>query len=99
MITFLTGILILILGYLFYSKYIDNLLNPDDRQTPAHASSDGVDYIPLSKTRNCLIQLLNIAGLGPIIGALQGVLFGPVAFILIPAGCIFMSIRLWRGKP
>ena len=91
MITFITGILILILGYFFYAKYIDNLFEPDDRQTPSHVSSDSVDYVPLSKRRNCLIQLLNIAGLGPIIGALQGILFGPVAFLLIPAGAVFMG--------
>lgn len=91
MITFCTGILILILGYLFYSKYIDKLFGPDDRPTPADSLNDGVDFIKLNKKRNCLIQLLNIAGLGPIIGAIQGVLFGPVAFILIPAGCILMG--------
>lgn len=91
MITFCTGILILILGYLFYSKYIEKLFGPDDRPTPANSLTDGVDFIHLSRKRNCLIQLLNIAGLGPIIGALQGILFGPVAFLLIPAGCIFMG--------
>lgn len=89
MITFLFGILILILGYIFYSKYVENLLSPDDRKTPANALSDGVDYIPMSKNRNSLIHLLNIAGMGPIIGAIQGILFGPIAFILIPLGCIF----------
>lgn len=89
MITFLFGILILIWGYIFYSKYVENLLSPDDRKTPANALSDGVDYIPMSKNRNSLIHLLNIAGMGPIIGAIQGILFGPIAFILIPLGCIF----------
>lgn len=88
MITFLFGILILILGYIFYSKYVEKLLSPDDRITPANALSDGVDYIPMSKNRNSLIHLLNIAGMGPIIGAIQGILFGPIAFILIPLGCI-----------
>ena len=91
MITFLAGITILILGYLFYSKYIEKLFQPDDRQTPAHVINDGVDYVPLSERRNYLIQLLNIAGLGPIIGALQGILFGPVAFLLIPAGAVLMG--------
>lgn len=88
MITFLFGILILVLGYIFYSKYVEKLVSPDDRITPAHALSDGVDYIPMSKNRNSLIHLLNIAGMGPIIGAIQGILFGPIAFILIPLGCI-----------
>lgn len=91
MITFCTGILILILGYLFYSKYIEKLFEPDERKTPAHILEDGVDYIPMAKKRNALIQLLNIAGLGPIIGALQGILFGPVAFLLIPLGAVFMG--------
>ena len=59
-----------------------------DEETPAVRINDGVDYIPMSKGRNALIHLLNIAGMGPIIGAIQGILFGPVAFILIPLGCI-----------
>ena len=50
---------------------------------------DGIDYVPMSKNRNSLIHLLNIAGMGPIIGAVQGILFGPIAFFLIPLGCIF----------
>lgn len=88
MITFLIGITILFLGYIFYSRYIDKIFKPDDRLTPAHKNKDNVDFIPMSKSRNALIHLLNIAGMGPIIGAIQGILFGPIAFILIPAGCI-----------
>ena len=88
MITFLIGFLILIFGYIFYSKYVENLVSPDDRKTPANEFNDGVDFIPMSKNRNSLIHLLNIAGMGPIIGAIQGILFGPIAFILIPIGCI-----------
>ena len=89
MITFLIGILILFLGYIFYSGYIDKIFEPDERLTPAHKNNDNVDFIPMSKSRNALIHLLNIAGMGPIIGAIQGILFGPIAFILIPVGCIF----------
>lgn len=88
MITFTIGILILTLGYVFYSKYIEKLFNPDSRQTPAITMNDGVDFIPMKKNRNALIHLLNIAGMGPIIGAIQGILFGPIAFILIPIGCV-----------
>ena len=88
MITFICGLLILLIGYLFYSKYIDRLFNPDETETPANKLKDGVDFIPMSKNRNSLIHLLNIAGMGPIIGAIQGILFGPIAFILIPLGCI-----------
>ena len=88
MITFLFGILILVVGYIFYSKYVESLISPDNRKTPANELNDGVDFIPMSKSRNSLIHLLNIAGMGPIIGAIQGILFGPIAFILIPLGCI-----------
>ena len=89
MITFVVGILILIFGYIFYSRFVEKTFSPDDRKTPANTHNDGVDYIPMSKNRNALIHLLNIAGMGPIIGAVQGILFGPIAFLLIPLGCIF----------
>ncbi len=88
MITFILGIIILFLGYVFYSRYVDRIFAPDDRPTPAHKNKDNVDFIPLSKNKNALIHLLNIAGMGPIIGAIQGILFGPIAFILIPLGCV-----------
>ena len=89
MAAFLFGIIILIFGYIFYSKYIEKLIEPGSQPVPAHELRDGVDYVPMSKNRNALIHLLNIAGMGPIIGAIQGILFGPIAFILIPLGCIF----------
>lgn len=88
MVTFIFGILILFLGYIFYSRKIEKLFAPDDRETPAVKLNDSVDFIPMSKNRNALIHLLNIAGMGPIIGAIQGILFGPIAFIIIPLGCI-----------
>ncbi len=91
MITFVIGLLILAFGYIFYSKYVEKNFAPDDRKTPAIALNDGVDFVPLSQNKNMLIHLLNIAGLGPILGAIQGILFGPFAFILIPFGCIFMG--------
>ena len=89
MLTFIIGIMILGLGYIFYSNFISKIFAPSDNPTPANTMQDGVDYVPISKGRNTLIHLLNIAGMGPIIGAIQGILFGPVAFILIPLGCIF----------
>lgn len=89
MITFIIGILILLAGYVFYSGYVEKLISPNDTETPAQKMQDGVDYIPISKGRNMLIHLLNIAGMGPIIGAVQGILFGPIAFLLIPLGCVF----------
>ena len=91
MITFIIGLFILLVGYIFYSKYVEKQLSPDERKTPAVANYDGVDFLPLSVNKNMLIQLLNIAGLGPILGVLQGILFGPIAFILIPLGCVFMG--------
>ena len=91
MITFIIGILILVFGYIFYSKYVEHVFKVENTPTPAYSKQDGVDFVPLGKNKNCLIHLLNIAGMGPIIGAVQGILFGPVAFILIPLGCIFMG--------
>ena len=88
MVTFILGLLILVSGYVFYSRYVDRAFTPDERKTPASELNDGVDYVPMSKNRDALIHLLNIAGMGPIIGAIQGILFGPVAFILIPLGCV-----------
>lgn len=89
MITFIFGIIILLLGYIFYSRYVEKIFGIEDKPTPANKCQDGIDFVPMSKNRNSLIHLLNIAGMGPIIGAIQGILFGPIAFILIPLGCIF----------
>ncbi|MBR6098443.1 carbon starvation protein A [bacterium] len=91
MITFLIGLLILFIGYIFYSRYTESQFGITDNETPAKLINDGVDFVPLSEKKNMLIHLLNIAGLGPILGAIQGILFGPVAFILIPLGCVFMG--------
>ncbi len=91
MITFIAGIIILTVGYIVYSRYTESLAGVTQELTPAIKMRDDVDYLPLSKNRNMLIHLLNIAGLGPILGAIQGILFGPVAFILIPLGCVLMG--------
>ncbi|GIM27409.1 carbon starvation protein CstA [Clostridium polyendosporum] len=89
MYTFLGGLLILISGYLFYSKYIEKQFGSEaDKTTPAYAMQDGVDYIPMATWKVYLIQFLNIAGLGPIFGAIQGALFGPIAFVWVIFGCI-----------
>jgi carbon starvation protein CstA len=90
MITFFISILALILGYLFYSKIIERIagMNPD-KPTPAFQLNDGVDYIPMPWWRVFLIQFLNIAGLGPIFGAVAGAMWGPVAFLWIVLGSIF----------
>lgn len=90
MISFFSGIIVLLLGYFVYSKYMEKLFGVDElRLTPALAHADGVDFIPLPTWKVFLIQLLNIAGLGPIFGAIQGALFGPIAFVWIALGSVF----------
>ena len=88
MTTFIIGLIILIVGGYFYGKYCEKVFGPDDRTTPAIEKADGIDYVGMSKWKNGLIELLNIAGTGPILGPIQGVLFGPIAFITIPIGCV-----------
>ena len=87
---FIIGIIVLIVGYLVYGKIVDKTFGADDSlETPATRLEDGVDFVPMSWPKIFLIQFLNIAGLGPIFGAVQGALFGPVAFIWIALGSIF----------
>ena len=80
--------LLLAVGYVFYGKLVERVFCPDDRPTPAVDHPDGVDYIPMKNWRVFLIQLLNIAGTGPIFGALLGAVFGPVVFLWIVFGSI-----------
>jgi len=90
MITFLISVVALVLGYLFYGKLVEKCFAPDsDKQTPALSNNDGIDYIPMPTWKVFLIQLLNIAGTGPIFGAIAGAMFGPSAFLWIVFGCIF----------
>jgi len=90
MITFLISIALLVLGYIFYSKVAERIFGADEkRETPAMTMKDGVDYMPMPKWRTFLIQFLNIAGLGPIFGAVAGAMWGPVAFLWIVFGSIF----------
>ena len=87
---FIIGIIILVLGYIIYGKIVDKHFGINDElETPATRLKDGIDFMPMSWPRIFLIQLLNIAGLGPIFGAIQGALFGPAAFVWIAFGCIF----------
>lgn len=90
MITFLVCLSILIIGYFTYGTYVSKTVGYDDSiQTPAIRLEDGVDYMPMPWYKVFLIQFLNIAGTGPIFGAISGALFGPVAFLWITFGCIF----------
>ena len=88
MITFLCALALLIGGYFLYGRLTERVFRPDDRPTPAVAHPDGVDYVPMKTWRVFLIQLLNIAGTGPIFGALMGAVFGPVVFLWIVFGSI-----------
>lgn len=90
MYTFLFGVVLLIVGYFTYGKFVEKIFGvKEERATPAYTSGDGVDYLPMSTPKNSLIQLLNIAGVGPIFGPIMGALYGPVAFIWIVVGAIF----------
>lgn len=86
--TFVIGLAVLLLGGYFYGKFCERVFHPDRRTTPAYAMADGVNYVPMKKWKNALIELLNIAGTGPVLGPIQGILFGPIAFVLIPVGCV-----------
>ena len=90
MITFVFSIVLLILGYVIYGKVVARIFGEDrNRVTPAIANPDGVDYVAIPWWKIFLIQFLNIAGLGPIFGAIMGVMFGPSAFLWIVFGSIF----------
>lgn len=89
MISFILCLAILIAGYFFYGKLVDSTFGPDDRETPAVAINDGVDYVVMPQWKLFLVQLLNIAGLGPIFGALTGAEWGPIVFLWITFGTIF----------
>lgn len=88
MITFIVALVLLIVGFFTYSKVIEKVFHIDDRKTPAVVHPDGVDYMPMKTWRIFLIQLLNIAGLGPIFGALAGAQWGPVVYLWIVFGTI-----------
>lgn len=91
MIALLGGILLLFIGYLTYGRFVERIVGPTDAPTPAVTMPDGVDYVPLPKWKNMMIQLLNIAGTGPVIGVVLGIKFGKVALFIIPVGCILMG--------
>ncbi|MCZ4693956.1 carbon starvation protein A [Ancylomarina euxinus] len=92
MITFLVAILTLVLGYFIYGKFIERFFGADDSiETPAIRLKDDVDFIVMPTWKMFTIQFLNIAGLGPIFGAILGAMYGPIAYIWIVFGCIFMG--------
>ena len=89
MISFFVCLAILIAGYFIYGGFVSKTFGPDDRETPAVTMEDGVDYVVMPSWRIFLIQLLNIAGLGPIWGAVGGAMWGPSVFLWITFGTIF----------
>ena len=89
MITFVISLVALIVGYMIYGRIVERVFAPDDRETPAVAKADGVDFIVLPSWKIFMIQFLNIAGTGPIFGAIMGAKFGPAAYLWIVLGCIF----------
>ena len=90
MITFIIALLLLVFGYLLYGRLIEKMVEVDpNRPTPAITMADGVDYVPMKPWRIFLIQFLNIAGVGPIVGAIMGAQFGTASFLWIVFGCIF----------
>ena len=92
MITFLVSVLLLIAAYFVYGKIVERFLGADPaRKTPAYEMADGVDYQPMPTWKVFVIQFLNIAGLGPIFGAVTGAAYGPAAYLWIVVGCIFMG--------
>lgn len=88
MISLCLSFAVLLVGYFTYGKLVDRVFGPDDRVTPANRLTDGVDYVPMKTWRVWLVQLLNIAGTGPIFGPLMGACFGPVVFLWIIFGSV-----------
>lgn len=92
MITFIASVTALILGYIFYGKFVERFFGASQEiKTPVQTHSDGVDFKEIKPWRAFIIQFLNIAGLGPIFGAILGAAYGPVSYIWIVLGCIFMG--------
>lgn len=90
MITFLFSLVLLVLGYFFYGKFVEKVFTPEEKHvTPAIRKADGVDFIALPTWKVFMIQFLNIAGTGPIFGAIMGMWYGPAAYLWIVLGCIF----------
>ncbi|MBP5354980.1 MAG: carbon starvation protein A [Lachnospiraceae bacterium] len=88
MVSLVISLIVLLIGYMIYGRLTERIFAPDGRETPAIAVNDGVDFVPMKPWKSFLVQLLNIAGTGPIFGALMGACFGPVVFLWIVFGSI-----------
>ena len=92
MISFIASLIALVAGYFVYGRFVEKQFGIDEnRTTPAIELNDGVDYVPMPAWRIFMVQFLNIAGLGPIFGAIMGAMYGPAAFLWIVLGCIFIG--------
>ena len=90
MITFIISLIALVIGFVLYGTFVERVFGIDPKaQTPALTKTDGVDFVPMKPWRIFLVQFLNIAGLGPIFGAIMGIFYGPSAFLWIVLGTIF----------
>ena len=90
MITFIISLIVLVVGFLTYGTLVEKIFGVEpERKTPALTKTDGVDFVPMAPWRIFLVQFLNIAGLGPIFGAIMGIFYGPAAFLWIVFGTIF----------
>lgn len=89
MISFIIALIALVLGFFIYGKFVERVFGPDDRPTPAVTKADGIDFVVLPNWKIFMIQFLNIAGTGPIFGAIMGAWYGPVGYYWIIFGCIF----------
>lgn len=87
MISLIASFAAIIIAYHTFGRVTERAFAPDDRETPAYAMNDGVDFVPMKKWKAFLVELLNIAGTGPIFGALMGACFGPVVFLWIVIAC------------
>ncbi len=88
MISLISAMAVLLIGFIFYGRITEKVFSPDERETPAVRINDGVDCVPMKTWKAFLVQLLNIAGTGPIFGALMGACFGPIVFLWIVFGAV-----------
>ena len=96
MVTFCISLACLVFGYFLYGTFVEKVFGVDtDRKTPCYTRPDGSDYIPISTWKVYTIQFLNIAGTGPIFGAMMGVLYGPAAFLWIVLGSLLGGTITW----